>query len=106
MNNDDQIQKQMEFIVSQQARFDANIERLEEKTSQLQDIVGRLAITTAAGLEALVEAQVKTQENISSLTERMTTLAEAQVQTDDPLNTLINVVEQYISEGRNGAPHH
>lgn len=112
----------MEFILNQQARFDANIGRpeeknaqiqekhaqLQEKHAQLQDIVGRLAITTAAGLEALVEAQIRTEENISTLnqrmTERMTALAEAQAQTDDRLNTLINVVERQISERNNGGP--
>jgi Fe-S cluster assembly scaffold protein SufB len=115
MNNEDKIKKQMEFMLNQQARFDANIGRLEEKHAELQDIVGRLAITTAAGLEALVEAQLKTEENISSLTERMermnvsltarmTALAEAQAHTDDRLNTLINVVERQISEGHNGGP--
>ncbi len=112
MDNDDKIKKQMEFILNQQAQHDANIGRLEEKNAQLQDIVGRLAITTAAGLAALVEAQLKTEENISTLTERtgsltekMTALAEAQAQTDDRLNTFINVVERQISEGRNGGSH-
>src|SRR5712691_7545968 len=113
MDNEDKIKKQMEFMLNQQAQFDVNLGRLEEKHAELQDIVGRLAITTAAGLEALVEAQLKTEENISSLTERMermndsltarmTALAEAQAQTDDRLNTLINVVERQISERRNG----
>jgi len=120
MNNDDKIQKQVEFILNQQARFDANIGRLEEKNAQiqekhaqLQDIVGRLAVTTAAGLEALVEAQIRTEVNISTLTDRtgrltekMTALAEAQAQTDDRLNTLINVVERQISERNNGGPQH
>ena len=75
-----------------------NDDKIEGKLTQLKDIVRRLAITTAAGLKALVEAQAKTAENISTmnqrLTERMTALAEAQAQTDDRLNTLINVVER------------
>ena len=109
MDNDDKINKQIEFILNQQGQHDANIGRLEEKHAQLQDIVGRLAITTAAGLEALVDAQIKTEENIATLTEkmteRMTALAEAQAQTDDRLNTLINVVERHVSEGWNGGSH-
>ena len=113
MNNDDKIQRQMEFILSQQARFDANIGRLEEKHAQLQDIVGRLATVTLEGFEALeskvaslIDAQIKTEENISKLTERMTALAEGQAQTDDRLNTLINVVERHVSEGHSGGPQH
>jgi chromosome segregation ATPase len=118
MNNDDKIQKQMEFILNQQARFDANIGRLDEKNAQiqekhvqLQNIVERLATVTLQGFEALegksaalIDAQIKTEATIASLTEKMTALAEAQAQTDDRLNTLINVVERQISEGRNGGP--
>lgn len=114
MNDDDKIKKQMEFILNQQAQFDVNMGRLEEKHAQLQDIVGRLAVTTAAGIEALVEAQMKTEENISSLnqrlTERMTALAEVQAEAkaeiDERLNALINMVERHISEGRNGGHQH
>ena len=111
MNNDDKIQRQMEFIVNQQAQFAADIDKLQEKHDQLQDIVGRLATTTLEGFENLVDAQIRTEENISTLTERVTTLAEAQAHTDERLrdtderlNTLINVVERHISEGRNGGP--
>lgn len=125
MNNDDKIQKQMEFILNQQARFDANIGRLDEKNAQIQEkhaqlqgIVERLATVTLEGFEALesksaalIDAQIKTEENLSSLTERtggltekMTALAEAQAETDARLNTLINVVERQISEKHNGGP--
>ena len=100
--NNDKFQRQMEFILSQQARFDANIGRQQEKHVQLQDIVGRLATVTLEGFKAheskvasLIDAQIKTEGNISTLTERMTVLAEGQSQTDDRLNTLINVVERH-----------
>lgn len=125
MNNDDKIQKQMEFLLNQQAKFDANIGRLDEKNAQiqekhaqLQNIVERLATVTLEGFEALeskmaslIDAQIKTEEKISTLTQRMTemtermaALAEAQAHTDDRLNTLINVVERQISERHNGGP--
>jgi len=109
MNNNDNIRKQMEFILNQQAQFAADMGQLQEAHRQLENIVGRLATTTLEGFEGLVDAQIKTEENLSTLTERMTALAEAQrrtderlVETDDRLNTLINVVERHISEGRNG----
>jgi ABC-type transporter Mla subunit MlaD len=118
MNNDDKIRKQMEFILNQQAQFAADMGQLQEKHGQLQEahrqlenIVGRLATTTLEGFEGLVDAQIRTEENISTLTERVTALAEAQTHTDERLrdtderlNTLINVVERHISEGRNGGP--
>jgi septal ring factor EnvC (AmiA/AmiB activator) len=111
MNNDEQMKRQMESILKQQAQWDANMARMEEKHAQiqekhaqLQDIVGRLAITTTAGLEAFVDAQIKTEAKIFSLTEKMTALAEAQTQTDGRLSILTNVVERQKSEGRNGGP--
>ena len=120
MNNDDKIQKQMEFILGQQAQFAADMGQLQEKHGQLQEAhrqlevtVGRLATATLEGVEGLVAAQIKTEGNISTLTERMTALAEAQrrtderlIETDERINTLINVVERHISEGHNGGPQH
>jgi hypothetical protein len=113
MNNDDKIRKQMEFILNQQAQFAADTGQLQQKHAQLHDIVSRLATTTLEGFESLVSAQIRTEENLSTLAERMTALAEAQrrtderlVETDERLNTLINVVERHISEGRNGGPQH
>ena len=67
---------------------DAQIQRKHE---QLQEIVGRLATVTLEGFE--------------NLEGKMSSLANAQVRTDERLNTLINVVERHISEGRNRGPH-
>src|SRR4051812_23251963 len=95
MADEDKIQKQMEFIVEQQAQFASDI-------GQLKDIVARLANTSLQRIEnlenkvsALVDAQIKTEGNLS-------TLAEAQVHTDERLNAFISVVERYISNDRNG----
>jgi hypothetical protein len=95
MADEDKIQKQMEFIVEQQAQFASDI-------GQLKDIVARLANTSLQRIEnlenkvsALVDAQIKTEGNLS-------TLAEAQVHTDERLNAFISVVERYISKDRNG----
>ncbi len=95
MADEDKIQKQMEFIVEQQAQFASDI-------GQLKDIVARLANSSLQRIEnledkvsALVDAQIKTEGNLS-------TLAEAQVHTDERLNAFISVVERYISKDRNG----
>jgi hypothetical protein len=94
MADEDKIQKQMEFIIEQQAHFASDI-------GQLKDIVARLANSSLQRIEnlenkvsALVDAQIKTEENLS-------TLAEAQVHTDERLNAFISVVERYISKDRN-----
>jgi hypothetical protein len=95
MADEDKIQKQMEFIVEQQAQFASDI-------GQLKDIVARLANSSLQRIEnlenkvsALADAQIKTEENLS-------TLAEAQVHTDERLNAFISVIERYISKDRNG----
>jgi Txe/YoeB family toxin of Txe-Axe toxin-antitoxin module len=98
MADEDKIQKQMEFIVEQQAHFATDI-------GQLKDIVARLANSSLQRIEnlenkvsALVDAQIKTEANVSTLAEKMVELAEAQSHTDQRLNVLIDI----ISEGRNG----
>jgi len=98
MANEDKVQKQMEFIVEQQAQFASDI-------GQLKDIVARLAKATLDRFEdsdntvsALVNAQMKTEENVSTLAARMVELAEAQAHTDQRLNVLIDI----ISDRHNG----
>ena len=87
----------MEFIVEQQAQFTVDIQQLKEtqeaeaklwreKHSDLTD-----ALTTIVGMVGkLAEAQERTDEQLSELTNR-------QAETDDRLNVFINVVERYIS---------
>ncbi len=94
----EELEKKMEFIVEQQALFASDI-------GQLKDIVTRLANASLNRLEnledkvsVLVDAQIKTEGNVSTLAERMAELAEAQAHTDQRLNALIDIVGQ----GRNG----
>ncbi len=101
MNNEER-QRQMDFIVEQQAQFAVDILRLKET----QEAEARLwrekyenltdAMTTVVGIVGkLVEAQQRTDEQLSDLTTK-------QGETDDRLNIFINAVERYISEHRDG----
>ena len=101
----EEFEKRMEFILEQQAQFAANMQKVEERVSKVEDLVGRLALATTAGFQeltgkvsAVVDAQIKLEEKVSTLTEKMTELAEAQAHTDQRLNVIIDI----ISEGRNG----
>jgi len=108
MNNED-LQRKMAFIVEQQAQFASDIQRLQESQSrtdqvvaqtgeivaQTGEIVARLANVTLDGftdvnakIDALVDAQIRTDENVS--------------RTDETLRNLITVVDRYFREGRNG----
>jgi hypothetical protein len=99
---DENIERQMEFILAQQAQFSAKI-------GQLEDLVVRLAQGTLERFEAtdkrvddiderisaLVDSQIRTEENVKN--------TEANVKkTDEALRNLIAVVDRYFSEGRNG----
>ena len=101
MSNEN-IDKQMEFILEQQAQFTARM-------GQLEDLVVRLARGTLERFEAtdarvndvderisaLVDSQIRTEENVKT--------TEANVKkTDESLRSLIAVVNRYFSEGRNG----
>lgn len=96
------IEKQMEFILEHQAQFTARM-------GQLEDLVVRLARGTLERFEAtdarvddvderisaLVDSQIRTEENVKQ--------TEANVKkTDESLRSLIAVVDRYFSEGRNG----
>ena len=78
----EEMQKTMQFIVEQQAQFTVNIQKLEERqektderVTQLENIVTRLAAATVAGFEdtnakinALIDAQMRTDETVKNLT--------------------------------------
>lgn len=109
---DDEMQRKMEFIVNQQAHFAADIGRLEDSMVRLENSLGQLTglvgQLASASLErftsleekvsALVDAQIKTEGNVSTLAEKMITLAESQAHTDRRLDALIDI----IREARNG----
>jgi len=122
MLNNEEIERKMNFIVEQQARFASDIQQLQEsqartdqvvantsevvaetsesvaKTAeglgQMGDVVTRLANVTHAGftdvnakINALVDAQIRTEENLN--------------RTDENLKSLIAVVDRHLS-GQNG----
>jgi hypothetical protein len=97
----EEMQRTMEFIVNQQAQFTADIQKLQESQQFLQDSLGqtnqllnRLAAATVKGFEdvnakinALVDAQIRTDENVKK--------------TDEAVRNLTAVVDRYFRE-RNG----
>jgi allophanate hydrolase subunit 1 len=107
--NDDEMNKKMEFIVEQQAKFATDIEIMREVQAAdaqllkdgligLVDIVGSLTraqIGADGRIDSLAEAQKRTDESLKRL-------SEAQAQTEASLKILISVVERHIS-GNGGA---
>lgn len=100
--SNEEFERKIAFIVEQQAQFASDIQQLREAQAQTEqvvaqtgEIVGRLANATLEGfrdvdakINALVDSQIRTDQNLS--------------RTDENLRNLIAVVDRYFSEGRNG----
>ena len=87
--------RQVEFILTQQAQFAANIQAHDERMAQLEDIVGRLASATLRQFESTNEAIDDTNRKVSAL-------VDSQMQTAESIRNLVAVVDRYFSEGSNG----
>lgn len=112
----EEMQKAMEFIVTQQAQASAKIEALsdaQKEFSETQKEAHKAAEErwkrsderwerTEEGIRALLAiAQIHEQE-IATLGRNIAEVSENGRATDERLNALINTVERQISEGRNG----
>lgn len=102
---EDERQRQMDFILNQQAQFAADIQKLQEAQSKMLEsqaetvqLVNRLAAVTLEGFEQTNDAHKRTEEALTRLVEAQAKLAEAQIHTDQRLDALIDIVR----EGRNG----
>src|SRR5437867_3316732 len=99
MAENEKLQRQIEFIVTNQAEFTADIQQLKElhkdaekRTTKLEDVCLRLG-------NALVNLADTTKENATqfaaaqrNLDERMAALAASQEHTDQRLSALIDIV--------------
>ena len=88
---DEERQRQMDFIVEQQAQLTVTVQRLSEKVDGLTDKVDRTADAAAALLTIadIHEREIQATDELFKAT-------------DERLNALIAIVERHISEGRNG----
>ena len=94
-----ELQKMMEFVIQRQEVFAENMDKAEKRMSRLErgfvavfDLVNETAKLQKELTESQTELRAKHEE-----------LVEAQKNTDERLNVLINVVEKFISEKRNGS---
>jgi siroheme synthase (precorrin-2 oxidase/ferrochelatase) len=104
---EEEMQEKMEFILEQQAQFAVNMDSLTENVKRISEAQQ----LTEARVADIATAQAQAARSQAHMNEVLAVMAEAQqrtdqklAETDGRLNTLINVVERYISEGRNGRP--
>jgi hypothetical protein len=109
--SDAEMNKKMEFIVDQQAKFAADIEIMREIQAADAKRFGDGLIGVIDIVRQLAQLQMKTDETVNSLTQdfRLLTQAqlrteeaqarteEAQARTEERLTILLNVVERHIS---------
>ena len=105
----EETQRNIDFIVKQQAQFVVDIQKLGEAQTRTDSIVERLATATlrrfevaegeVRNFEVKMEALVDSHIRLSDAHEKM---AEAHKETDERLNTFIATVERIISARRNG----
>jgi hypothetical protein len=86
-----ELQKTMEFIIDRQEVFAENMDKADKRMSQLER--GFVSVFN------LVQETAKLQKE---LTEKHQELVETQKHGDDRLNILIDVVDRFISEKKNG----
>jgi chromosome segregation ATPase len=99
------MERTMAFIVEQQAQASASNAQTQSTMAEITSTMARLT----ERLDRLTERTDRNAEGITALLaiaemheREITENREAQSRTDERLNALINTVERYISEGRNG----
>jgi len=91
----ERIERQLEFLAANQANHDARLAENSRLLAENAGQIGQLADLTLR-IGRIVEEQAR---RLDGLAGRMDELAASQKRTDERLNTLIDVVERYFSDG-------
>ncbi|HYO99348.1 MAG TPA: hypothetical protein VER76_03955 [Pyrinomonadaceae bacterium] len=108
----EEMERTMQFILEQQAQLTATVGRLSEKVDRTADGINSLLVIAEIhereiaelreSVNATNESVNATSESVNAMRESVTAVDERGRETDERLNALINTVERYISERRNG----
>lgn len=99
---DPEIRNQMEFILNQQAQSAVIVQRLSESQEQIKERVSRLEGAFVGLVNIIGETHKATQAKLEVLAQAQIVMEGALKETNERLNTFIDVVERHITEGRNG----
>ena len=105
MTNEER-ERLMEFILQSQADSEIRLQKIEEENAQAAVRMGGLESAFVSVFNMITETakmQAETAKAQKELTADVKRLAEVQTETSQRLNIFINVLERYISEGRNGS---
>jgi hypothetical protein len=109
----EETQRNINFIIRQQAQFTADMQRMRETQAQADEKWEQRWGRTEESIRALLaiaeihEGEIKALAETQAQAARMQAEAQARTdrqmsETDERLNALVNVVERIISERRNG----
>ena len=90
MMNNEEFERKMEFVVNQQARFDANIQQLQEVQKVHEEALGRIL----GGLAETFEGLAETFEGIGETFEDLAETKEIVVQTTENLAQLTTLTHE------------
>ena len=94
----EELSRTITFILEQQAQITSNQAQVTSNMAQLTERVNRMAEKVDRNAESITALLAIAEMHEREITENR----EAQSRTDERLNALIDTVERYISEGRNG----
>ena len=100
--SNEEMNKKMEFIVEQQAKFAADIEILREIQAADARRLGGGLLSMMDIVGQLTRTQIRTEETVNTLAQGVSKLTQAQAQTEERLTILINIVERHMG-GNGGA---
>jgi len=92
-------ERAIEFILDQQAKLAAGLVELQARFVELQSGLNdlRSIVTTVVGVQqGFGQALLQTQEQLQRTNEQVSRVAEAQLLTEERLNTLIAIVDGII----------
>lgn len=102
MDRDERIQRQMDFILEQQAQFSIDMDRLEASVAKHDESIAKIENVVLRLANGVVERFEQNEDKTDALEQKMTELAEAQKETEKRLNTVVFMFEKFISRDSNG----
>lgn len=95
---DEEVNRKFDTVAGHLATLAVSLQTLTEKVDRVSDKVDR---TAGSITNLLAVAEIQAGE-IKDLSESLRAVDERERETRENLNALINAVERFISEGRNG----
>ena len=97
----EEIQRTMEFVLNQQARFSEGMEQLRESHAQAEKRISNLEtgfVNIVNAVADITKIQQALAERVTQLAADIAELREAQAHTDQRVNALLDIIERW----RNG----